>query len=692
MYANNDHDNECRRLTSIIGTSETISEKADSSLIASIPTSHPVVSSPSIEVGHALNGQQGWRTFEDASARDPPVPHTTNQAVEACRPALFTGYKPAFEAFQARVADAHKFEQQKQDTILREAYQECCPASDVWMYTTRVFRHVLHLGLDPQAILSHQAISNYAVPPIHTEETLDFLKCLERFMHQHPHCISDIHQIHVQLARRAESVGPSNVYQESRMLKLAQQLWLSAHRQGVGRSSSTLELLHSIANNCNNQTCKATLTSIFSNVTPLETALFKLVTDLKDDIDLMAPAMHIVSCIPQEILLQSIQKLTSDIARGAIRGAGHRRSERLKALHVWLQLLHKLDDNNTQTERLLVDTAFAKVVEHVFSSRNLNKQTPLLLFTCLIIASQKAAYKDIPLSKISASLRACYTLLEQNRSQSFEVKSGVVMSQILAKRLPPQVAVQMIADTLTQHASLKSIRDFLNVLERRSLALFDATSVFSRISRRIAIIQQSTNASSHDDAVLHTCQQILRPLSQISTIPGELEAKLKKIIAERRLKAILQGARVLKLLPSKYCNLNANIPADERAILIHQLAHQYTTNTELTQREAWRAIYRLYHYLQQETLPIGPLFSKAVVRASIVRPLSENQFVSARRLIWVCHLVTKVEGEDVAKKIEANFWQWRGDLIRHAKSVHNSIGGRRQEKAHIGTMKKLRMI
>ncbi|KAH7393838.1 hypothetical protein DE146DRAFT_722051 [Phaeosphaeria sp. MPI-PUGE-AT-0046c] len=670
-------------------TPEHTTEKASSSLVSSVSASPHVVSSLAPGIEHTLNAQQEWR---EHGARDIAVLEATSLSAEAYESLFFTGYKPAFEAFQRRAAKVHELGQQEQDDILREAYQECCPTSEVWMYTTRVFRHMLHLGLNPQAVLSHQAKSEYAVPPIHTEESSDILDCLEKFMHQYPHCVSDIHRIHIQLAKTAALVSPSNVYQETRLLKLVKHMWLSAHLQGIGRSTSTLDLLHSIANNCNNQTRRTTLTTIFSAVTPLETALFNLVLELKDELGLMAPAMDIVSCIPHEVLLQSVRKLTNDIAKGAIRGVGKSRFERLKGLHVWLQLLHQLDDKNTQTERKLVDTAFTTVAEYVFSSPDLHKQSPLLFSTCLIIASQKAAYRDIPFSKISATLKACYAVLEQNGSPSFEVTSGVVMSKMLAKRLPHKVVVQMIADTLVRHAKLGAIRDFLNVLDRRSLALVDPTSVYSRISHQVAIMQKNTNVSSNDDAILYTYQQVLRPLSQISTIPGGLEVKLERLIAERQFKNILQGAEALSLLPPEYCNYQADMPLDERVFLIHQIAHQYTTHPELSQKVASRAIYRLYQYLQQQSLPIGPLFSKAVVRVSIIRPMLENRFVSARRLIWVCHLVTKVEGEDVAKKIEANFWHWRGDLIQHAKGVHNSIGGHRQEKAHVGTMKKLGLI
>lgn len=678
-----------RKLIDIVGTSNSITETAATTV--SIPAPPNIVSSPSLEVGPVSNAQQE-STTHDGRARDTAVFEATGLLVDVSGSGPFADYKPAFEAFQARIAEVHTLEQQEQDVLLTEAFQECCPTSEVWMYTTRVFRHVLHRGLNPQAILSHQATSNYTVPYIHSEESLDMLWCLERFMHQYPHCIPDVHRIHVQLAKVAEVAGPSNPYLENRVLKLVQQLWLSAHLQGVGRSGPILELLHSVANNCNNTTCRATLTTIFSDVELLDATLYDLTKDLREQADLMVPAINIVTCIPHEIMLAVVGKLTRGIAKRAIWGAMHRKWRRMLILRVWLQLLHTLDDSNPQTKRPLVDTAFTTIVEHVFSFQNLNNNAPLLLYTCLIIASQKAEYKDISPSTIDVPLHACYVALKRHGSLSFEVMSGVVMSEMVAKCLPSQLVVQMIVDSLAHHASLESVREFLKVLERRRLALVDATSIYSRISHQLATIEESTGASTHENALLHTCHRILHILSEISKIPDDLENRVNQTMARRRFRAILEGAQALKLLPLRYCIVDTNMSGKERNVLVHQIAHQYSTNAEISQKEAWRAIYRLYQYLQQESLPIGPLFSKAVVRASITRPLSENQFVSARRLIWVYRLVEKVEGEDVAKKLEADFWQWRGDLIKHAKSVHDSIGGIRQEKAHIGTMKKLGLL
>jgi hypothetical protein len=72
--------------------------------------------------------------------------------------------------------------------------------------------------------------------------------------------------------------------------------------------------------------------------------------------------------------------------------------------------------------------------------------------------------------------------------------------------------------------------------------------------------------------------------------------------------------------------------------------------------------------------------------------MMEHRFISARRLIWVCQLVARVEGVSVAKQIENLFWRWRGDVIAHAKQVHVAARGDRKAKAMVSVLKQLNML
>jgi hypothetical protein len=216
------------------------------------------------------------------------------------------------------------------------------------------------------------------------------------------------------------------------------------------------------------------------------------------------------------------------------------------------------------------------------------------------------------------------------------------------------------------------------------------------LAKRIDFICQRTSAKrsvqQHQAFALTACQRILEILGRMGVATETLLSRLQTIQAQRQFQHILDRALADNALPVPFRSLTPACPIEDRVGLIHQIAHQYSINNTRTQREIWRAIYFLYRYLQANSLPIGPVFSKAVVRSSITRPLSENHFISARRLVWVCQLVARVEGEEAAKKVESAFWYWRGDLIKHAKDVYVAAGGDRRDKAHVGTMRKLRLI
>jgi hypothetical protein len=254
-------------------------------------------------------------------------------------------------------------------------------------------------------------------------------------------------------------------------------------------------------------------------------------------------------------------------------------------------------------------------------------------------------------------------------------------------------------DIFSRYASFEGKLVLLRVLDKRKLVLADTTPFQYAIDERIAVLRTrsksihvSEQARQHLAYQLQACQQIIDILSRVSSTPVFLTTAVTALQAQRQFNFILARAEDNKALPLAYRNLTADLTTQQRVNLIHQLAHQYATDTTRSQRQAWRAMYYLYKYLVKYSLPVGPLMSKAIVRVSLIRPFSESQFVSARRLIWVCHVVARVEGEPVAKKLEKAFWDWRGDLIKHAKSVYVGAGGHHQDKAHISTMKKLGLI
>jgi hypothetical protein len=196
----------------------------------------------------------------------------------------------------------------------------------------------------------------------------------------------------------------------------------------------------------------------------------------------------------------------------------------------------------------------------------------------------------------------------------------------------------------------------------------------------------SSTQAQERATILQACKRLAKVLKRTGN-------RLPAIKEEgRQFSNVLENARTNRALPIDCRDTTDELSLVDRIALVHQLAYHYSTDTALTQRQAWRQIYYLYRYLKSNSLPLGTLFTQAVARVSITRGLLENRFVSARRLIWVCNLVTRVEGDAVAAHVEAGFYKQRGQIINRAKGAYIGVGGSKYNKAHVGTMKRLGMI
>jgi hypothetical protein len=618
------------------------------------------------------------------------VPHITEKATQD--KGIAVDSKTAFGAFQSYIADAHELSGKERDQLLSEAFQRCCPTSDNGTYVTMVVRHLLQHELDPKAILARQWTTGFSVPSMQSAESFDFLICLERCMSQYPHCLSDIHQIHKKLVKTLSSTTPSASYPDNTLLMLVQQMWQSAHSQGLGIDGAILIALLSLSQKCSDQLCRSTLSSIFRDVARVEHRVLNLIARVAEDPELLPAAERILGCIPRERLSGWLPNITMAYTKETCHTADDKKLLRLARMHVWLKLLHRLDSKTSQSKELLVTAALASLGKHVFADRSkLQARMPTLLAASLMVT-----FRDIQMSQISDLLNVMRPRMNQSISHAIDDTFGLLMSHLLANNLPHKTIVQKIIDLSVQHARPETILSILKVSHQRGLSFADPSSICTFITQQLVARERkrwATEKARQDDASrLHAYQRILDFLCCFESIPADLRPQLDRLQAQRQFEHILDRAQTTHALPLACRDMKASVSMEQRVRLIHQLAHQYTTDHTRSQREAWRAMYYLYRYLRRYSLPIGPLFSKAVVRVSIIRPLSENRFVSARRVIWVCHLVASIEGEEVAKKIEAAFWHWRGDLIRHAKTVYVGVGGNIQDKAHIGRMKNMGLI
>lgn len=608
--------------------------------------------------------------------------------------------KACFETFRTRITGINELVHEERNRVLSETFQKCCPAFNVWTYNILVLRHLLHLGYDPKAILEQHSAFNFALPPIYSPETLDFLACLETLGSQYPHCIQDIHQLCLRLANSVQFAKTSrSPYQDTILFMLIRQLWHTSHLQCNRLEESILQAVCLVADKLWNRVTRRTLRAIASDITQADYRITLLVGLVHQDPGLLPAATHVLSCIPRDRLSDLIPIITLRSAKTAASKTKAQGTNSLGHMHVWLQLLHQLDSRMALSHASFVDSAIAPLSKYVFAYKEeLYARIPILLSALLAKASQTATFQDVPMSKISDLLASFATMVKESSPLHVEAILGMFMSRVQSKGLPHEPLTGMIVDVFVRHAGLKATPQLLQVLDRRRLTLADATPLHQLVAERVAVIRSSSSKTLSEKVLQHhafdlqACEKMLQILSRISSTSEPLQLELRTLQAQQQFQHILTRAHADHVLPLAYRRVTASTSTEEKVNLIHQLAHQYTTDNTRSQRTAWRAMYYLYKYLQQNSLPMGPLFSKAVVRISIIRPMSENRFVSARRLIWVCQLVARVEGEEVAKKIESTFWHWRGDLIQHAKSVYIGVGGDRQNKAHVGTMKRLGLI
>jgi hypothetical protein len=650
------------------------------------PSSGPYSFVPNVAYGNTEQGKTSSNDLLEAARAEPIASAGALRNIKGK-----TEARACFQMFKMQIEGTAEYGQPEMDRALVKSFQQCKPSSASWRYNVMVLRHLRQLKWDPTAILEQHSASNLNLPPIYSPETLDLLSCLETFSLQYPHCIDSAHQLCVQLAESAQDADTSYTpYQDTVLYTIIRQIWHTAHLQGAHVEENVLQLTSLVAGKFWNQTSRQCLSSIALDLAQMDYHIAHMVGLVYENIGLIPSATQVLSCIPKERLHTLTSTITLSFAGKDKNKSEASRARSLGQMHIWLLMLQHLDAKGS-----FVDAAITSLANRAFATRrNLHARIPILLSALFTKASQTAAFEQKSMSKIHNLLASFNTGAEEKGPAALATLFGMLMSRVQAKGFPHEPLAGMVIDVLVRHAGLKAIPECLQVLDQLRLTLADATPLHNLVVKRVASIRnssQSEKALQHTAFDLQACEKILQVLSRInSSTSAASQAELRTLQADRRFDNILTRARENHVLPLAFHD--AAFSTDQRVHLIHQLAHQYTTDSTLSQREAWRAMYYLYKYLQQYALPIGPLFSKAVVRASIIRPLSENRFVSARRLIWVCHLVARIEGEDVAKRIEASFWHWRGDLIAHAKSVYVRVGGDQGGKAHVGTMKRLGLI
>lgn len=487
-----------------------------------------------------------------------------------------------------------------------------------------------------------------------------------------------IHRILKVMAQLATEAGKSTTEaQDHLLLRLIERM---AHRV----PHTELKTLHGLAANLRESTENKILLSLFDETNLVQEAIVSAIRRSavrNDEASTVssADAVRLMSYMPRQHLLRIVSTTTLRLAK---RAPGATLEERVVVSHrsmkTWLDLIHQIDDRGEADNKLL-DAALCALAE-TLGARTSKKGSPL--------PDAPRYFVEAVLLHQGIDLQVRYPAETLPRIQNI---LAVVMCQLQTQPKAYTAFLDAALPLVARYAGPVVFLRCLRMMEEESLSLSTQTDLVSAIMHELAEFTLPTASLSSVQTQersrnLQACKRLIKTLRQAGhTLP----ATTTEI---RQFSNVLENARINRALPIDCRDTAVDIPLVERIALVHQLAHHYSTDTTLTQREAWRQIYFLYQYLESNSLPLGPLFTKSVAHVSITRPLLENRFVSARRLIWVCHLVAKVEGDASAAHVEAEFYRLRGEIIRRAKNAYIGVGGRKYHKAHIGRMKRLGMI
>lgn len=123
-----------------------------------------------------------------------------------------------------------------------------------------------------------------------------------------------------------------------------------------------------------------------------------------------------------------------------------------------------------------------------------------------------------------------------------------------------------------------------------------------------------------------------------------------------------------------------NILHHTRNTLVHVVADAFSRSQnvrtfsegrgfkQLRNRQVFRNVYRAYRYLVTRQSPVRPLMARALVRAAIIRPLEQYEWVNTARVKFILNIVRRLEGEEVADQLDTKIYLWRGKVHRFLMS------------------------
>jgi hypothetical protein len=623
---------------------------------------------------------------------EPSTIDGTSASQATLRPLAGVCCNDAFANFQLQITVADRLSAKDRNKLLRKAFLVCCPASgfNAWKYNVMVLRHVIDKGWYWAPIIGEQHTT--ATPPIYTPMFSELLDSLQIILSRAPGDLY-LHRLLKQLAQSAlhtnHKKSPDSDEYASRLIR---QLWQSALSRGSQKVSALKELLTALTSKIRSRHERGLLLNLISDPINARTHIVYSITRVVNTPDHFASAERALSCIPKQLLVALAPEVTLYLAEAVQYKSSLSRSIYVNRLNVWLQLAQNLE-SQTGFDTSLFDSVLASLAKVVSASRRCDRLRPEILMNAMLF--RLAEQEDFKSERASRFVETYSSTLWEQSHVSFVEQLEHLTVKMREESLPYGRLLELSLPLIARHASLDLVLRCLNMLRRQGFLVPDVVLDTYIVDRMANIRAQAgvTNKEVQRNAyALRMCQNILSALDRINSPLKARVDELDTMHVTRQFEHLVSRAEDSHTLPIAFRNSIRDMSTKQRIGLVHQLAHLYSLDTTRTHRQSYRSIAYLYRYLSLNSFPIGPLFTKAVVQAAIIRPLSENRFVSARRLIWVCQLVAKVEGESAARQLENEFWQRRGEVIQHAKTVFMHLGGDPKDKAHVSTMKRLNQI
>ncbi|KAI9710472.1 MAG: hypothetical protein M1820_002608 [Bogoriella megaspora] len=117
----------------------------------------------------------------------------------------------------------------------------------------------------------------------------------------------------------------------------------------------------------------------------------------------------------------------------------------------------------------------------------------------------------------------------------------------------------------------------------------------------------------------------------------------------------------------------------ERVDLLHRIAESWANSPHVRPLVAARFIRFLYREFSGAQVKMDSRLSRALVKASVIRPLKEQAWVSTLKFRHTLHVVRDIEGEDAATKLDQLVYQWRTRVLWASRRANWGTGKPDQE-------------